>query len=209
MRNEGRPTMGCAGLRGSHGGVAPLCETLVRRPRAPRLSRRGILPLSLGSVLLLPALAAAQPGLEARLLEIEGQLRALSARVEALERHGAGEPTAAPDDDAGGIAWSLGTIVAGEPLRITHKQLDAARGRLDLLVEVTAPLAEPARWSAPNAPVPLAVTLRAADGAARTYTLLLARGTSAEPGARLHLSAELDPAQAAAAQQLIIDRAAD
>jgi len=171
--------------------------------------RRRLLPL-LPACLLLPVPAAAQPPVESRLQAMEAQLRTLMARVEALERRGSGESANADaDEDPGALVWTPGEVVAGSPLRITHKELDLDAGRLELLLEVTAPLAAPALWSTPGAEVPLAATLRDAEGSASTHRFRLVRGSSTEPGARLHLSTAVDPARAAAARQLIIDTTAN
>jgi hypothetical protein len=165
--------------------------------------------LVLPACLLAPAPGAADPALETRLRALEAQLRTLTARIEALENRTTGGAAAAADDDPGAIVWTLGDIVAGTPLRITHKQLDVDGGRLDLLLEITAPLPEPARWTGAGVEVPLIVTVRDADGAASIHRFRVIRGTSTEPGARLHLRTDIDPARAAAARQLIIDRSTD
>jgi hypothetical protein len=164
--------------------------------------------ICLVGLVLLPSTALAEPSLDARVLALETQLRALTARVEVLERRG-GEGEPAAQGDEGGIVWTLGAIVAGEPFRITHKQLDARGGRLDLLLEITAPLGEPMLWVDVGKAVPLAVTLRDADGVASVHRFTLTRGSSTEPGGRLHLTTEIDPARAAAARQVIIEPTQD
>jgi hypothetical protein len=175
-----------------------------------RRDHRRCRPLLWAAGLVACAPAAADPALEARVQSLEAQLRTLTARVAALEQRGAGETASTGIDEApAAIVWTLGDLVAGTPFRITHKQLDVDGGRLDLLLEITAPLAEPTRWTAPGSEVPLAVTLRDAGGHASRHGFRLARGASAEPGARLHLSTSIDPARAAAARQLIIDEARD
>jgi len=167
-----------------------------------------MLRIILAGIVSLPSLALAESGLDARVLALEAQLRTLTARIEALEQRGDAGESAAQGDE-GGIVWTLGAIVAGEPFRITHKQLDARHGRLDLLLEITAPLGEPRLWVDVGKAVPLAVTLRDAEGAASVHRFTLTRGSSTEPGGRLHLTTEIDPARAAAARQVIIEPTQD
>ena len=52
--------------------------------------------------------------------------------------------------------------------------------------------------------MPLAVTIRTADGTEHHSVFKLARASRLEPGAHVHVQADLDPAQAAAARQLVI-----
>ena len=107
------------------------------------------------------------------------------------------------------MVWKLNPGVIDSPLRVTHKEFDRSRGRLDLMLQITAPLPEPQRWGTVGNEVPVELRLRAADGADYVQALTLARGNRLEPGAFVHLHADIDPARAATAGQLIIEPADD
>ncbi len=94
--------------------------------------------------------------------------------------------------------------VTDSPLRVTHKEFDRDRGRVDLLLQITAPLQDPEHWDAVGSEVPVMLRLRGADGVEQVQAFTLARGNRIEPGAFVHLIADIDPARAAAAGQFII-----
>jgi len=176
--------------------------------RAARLP--GIIALAL--LALAPAAGSAEPRADARLSALEARVAELEARIAALEQRDQARDSGEADPDTG-LVWTLADDPALGAFRISYKQLDAGTGRVELLLEITAPLEDPARWAgpgvAPGTPVPLQVRLRSPDGRETIAPLTLIRGTSADPGARLHLGASVDPAPAAAARQLIIEPAAD
>jgi len=145
---------------------------------------------------------------------MEARLRTLSDRIDLLERRAA---TAAANNTAisagtdhatsataAGIVWTLDARVTDSPLRLTHKEFDRNRGRVDLLLQITAPLEHPERWDEVGTEVPLMLRLRGADGVELAQAFTLARGNRLDPGAFVHLIADIDPARAAAAGQLII-----
>ena len=165
---------------------------------ALRLSALPLLALTLAAG---SALAAQTP--EERILLLEAKLNALTERVQALE--GATAPEAASQPDNTGVAWPFGAAVSGTPLRVSHKSFDINKGRLDLLLEITAPLPDAAAWRTGN-PSPLAVTLRSPAGTNRTLPMTLLRGARLEPGGQLHQAADMEPALTAAATQLQIHR---
>lgn len=164
-----------------------------------------------------PLMADTEQQLRERVQQLEAQLRTLSSRVEALERRaitadqgGAGtSATADAAGDAGGVVWSIDDGVADNALRMSYKEFDRSRGKVDLLLEITAPLKEPRRWNRAGQEVPIRLRLRSADGTESLQALTLARAGRIEPGAHLHLRAEIDPAVAAAARQVIIEPASD
>lgn len=150
----------------------------------------------------------------ARVLQLEAQVRALTERLSALERAGAAQHTAAsaeaqPGVADSGVVWLIDDYIGNSPFRVSHKEFNAAQGRIELLLQVTAPLNDPAPWSTPGARVPVAVTLRGADGEQARQHFMLGRGTRTEPGSHLHLYADIDPASAAAARQLVVEHAPD
>jgi hypothetical protein len=150
---------------------------------------------------LAPGGATAAQTPEERIELLEAKLQALTERVTVLEDQVAGAGTASADD---GVVWQLGPGLGGRPLRVSHKSLDAAHGVVELLLEITAPLADPARWRV-GVEAPVALTLRAPAGGERRLPMTLLRGAKLEPGAHLHLFAEIAPALLAGATQLRIE----
>ncbi|MCF7983242.1 MAG: hypothetical protein K9L70_02470 [Thiohalocapsa sp.] len=143
-----------------------------------------------------------------RFLELERRLQALSRRIAILEqRTGASDP-AQPVNAGGGPVWTFDSYIDDTPFKVTHHALDEARGTVDLLLRVTAPLADKAAWSSAGTALPIGVTLRAADGVEGYAAFALMRATRVEPGAHLHVRATFDPALAAAAGQLLVGRTA-
>lgn len=168
-----------------------------------------VLSSMLVAALLLQACGREPDALETRLAAVEARLERLALEIEALREPPA--PTAsAPNpsapttsstggDRAAAVTWRFGPKLDGEPLRVAAETLDRAHDRVELLIEIKAPLAVTEAWPrAPGAPTPLVVIARDNTGAViaeRPMTLL--RGSRLEPGAYLHLGAQL-PAQAGA-----------
>jgi hypothetical protein len=161
-----------------------------------------------------PALPSpAQEPIEQRMLEMEARLRTLSDRVDMLERRAvtakadtttSATTSAGTSATAAGIIWTLDARVTDSPLRVTHKEFDRDRGRVDLLVQITAPLQDSEHWGEVGSEVPVTLKLRGVDGAEQVQAFTLARGKRIEPGAFVHLIADIDPARAATAGQFII-----
>jgi hypothetical protein len=155
---------------------------------------------------------AEQQAMAERVLQLEAQVRALTERLSALE-HGGTQASAAGAVDGqvivadSGVVWLIDDYVSSSPFRVTHKEFDATRGRIELLLQIAEPLDDPTQWRTANAEVPLAVTLRGAGGEEARQRFVLGRGTRTEPGSHLHLHADIDPAWAAAARQLVVERA--
>jgi hypothetical protein len=187
----------------------------------PPPQRLSVIALAIGIALPTLSLAQqlqdqpppAQEPIEQRMLDVEARLRTLSDRVDLLERRAvtAGVPTAtgagtgqATGANAAGVVWTLDAQLTDSPLRVTHKEFDRDRGRVDLLLQITAPLQDPEHWDAVGSEVPVMLRLRGADGVEQVQAFTLARGNRIEPGAFVHLIADIDPARAAAAGQFII-----
>jgi len=162
--------------------------------------------VALSLLLSLPAATGAAQGLEERLLQLEQHVRALTSRIEVLE---GGTAAQGKDGEAGTdetVVWTFDDYVGRSPLRVAYRAIDAQQGRVELLLEITAPLADPEHWRAVGGQVPIAVRLRAADGTETEQAFRLRRGARLDPGAFLHLEARVDPARAAATRQLIVGR---
>jgi len=136
---------------------------------------------------------------EQRLEALEQRVDALAQRLDelALASSSAGQPDQAepstPSAADGAVDWRLAEALQGQPLRVAAKHFNARRGRLELLLEITSALPDAERWPAqPGQPVPLILTARDALGEKIvTRPMALLRGPSVEPGAYLHLGAEL------------------
>jgi hypothetical protein len=157
------------------------------------------------------AVAAAEPAIEQRVRALEERLQRLGERVETLERAASASARSAeataPSTD--GISWTFQEYVNDSPFKVTYKSFDRRSGAVELLLEVTAAVPQPHRWSEPGRRVPLVLTYRAGDGTETTTGFTLLRLSSLEPGSRVHVRAELDPDQAAAASHLRIGKAGD
>ena len=180
----------------------------------PTLSLAQPLPDQPPPALASPALPSpAQESIEQRMLEMEARLRTLSDRVDMLERRAVTAKTETTTSattgtgtsaTAAGIIWTLDARVTDSPLRVTHKEFDRDRGRVDLLLQITAPLQDLERWGEVGGEVPVMLRLRGTDGVEQVQNFTLARGNRIEPGAFVHLVTDIDPARAAAAGQFII-----
>jgi hypothetical protein len=166
----------------------------------------------LAACLTAPSAALAEQTMDERLLQLEAQVRALSDRLNALEHAAPASASVAAEGQVvvgdAGVVWLIDDYVSKSPFRVSYKAFDRTHGRIELLLQVTAPLDNPSQWSSKGAEVPVAVTLRGAGGEERRKQFVLGRGTRAEPGSHLHLYADIDPAWAAAARQLVVERAA-
>jgi|GEM_PF-4878041 len=91
------------------------------------------------------------------------------------------------------VAWRLGSGLQGDPLRVAAQSFDQRRGRIEVLLEIQAPLPDADTWPRqPGRQVPVIVIARDNSGAvAAEQALTLMRGPSQEPGAYLHLGTEL------------------
>lgn len=181
----------------------------------PARQRTSLVVLAL--CVTLPTMSDAQPSMDQRILELEARLQVLSERIDLLEQRPATDGPSTPPSaqlgadstsaDASGVVWTLGTRLADGPWRITHKAFDRGRGRVDLLLQITAPLQDPEHWAKVGGEVPMLLRMRGAYGIEHVQALTLARGNRLEPGAYIHLQADIDPARSAAVGQFIIELA--
>jgi hypothetical protein len=153
---------------------------------------------------LIPALVVAP---SVRAIDADTRLEALEARLESLTRRVAALEEllndAPPDQlgaprQSGEPAWELDDYTGNAPFRVLHRSLDRDTGRVDLLLDVTAPVPDLALWDsiAAGDPVPLVIAIEPGQEIGET-PLRLERATRFDPGARVHVSTELPPGQAA------------
>ena len=181
---------------GADGSAGAAADTL-------RLSTlQGLTAVMLTGSLLAPSWIAAAQTPEERVELLEAKVESLTVRVTALEARG--DSTGSTEISEDGVAWQLGAGLADRPLRVSHKSVDADRGVVELLLRITAPLPEPARWQV-GATAPVVVLLRTPDGAEQRLPMTLLRGAMLQPGGHLHLIAETDPAQLAGATLLRVE----
>jgi hypothetical protein len=135
-----------------------------------------------------------------RLQQLEARLEEVLRRLERLESQGTQGTSTTSLRSEDGVQWSFDLNLSQEPFNVTHQSFDRASGRFDLLLKVVAPIRDPKTWQvAPGAPVPVVAVLTLADGTANESVVFhLARGPKLDPGAKLHLKAEIATEQAAA-----------
>lgn len=153
---------------------------------------------------LLPLLALAGPltagdiDPQMRLDGLEARLEGLTRRVQALEsllKESGSAATAAPSVK-GAPTWEPDEYSGSSPFQVVQTSLDRESGRAELLLEVVAPIPDLAAWAAVPRGDAVPLTLRASEangGPASEISLHLERATRLDPGARLHLSAQLEP----------------
>ncbi|MCF7994195.1 MAG: hypothetical protein K9L88_05090 [Chromatiaceae bacterium] len=141
--------------------------------------------------------------LAARLALLEARTALLTERLAQLEQEvqltpSADQPAAATAVAAvtskdSAVDWRLGAGLQGDSLRVAAQTFDQRRGRVEVLLEIKAPLADADAWPRqPGLQVPVIMIARDNSGAvAAEQPLTLMRGPSQEPGAYLHLGAEL------------------
>lgn len=175
------------------------------------MAPRAVVALAAGCLALTAGVAPGGEGIDAgtRLEGLEVRLEALTRRVQALEtvlkEMGPGSsPTAAQEGEP---VWEFDAYVEDTPFNVLQRSFDRKTGRVDLLLDVVAQLPDADRWAskARGAPVPLTLTADRGDGGTgRTQPLRLERASQIMPGARLHVSAALDPADAKLVRRLRI-----
>ncbi len=179
-------------------------------------------PRALCAPLLLPLIAlasAAEPIRAESRIDMDTRVEALEARLDALTRRVTGLETAIKETGGGAAAapgtkgepaWVFDTYVQGSPFRVLQKELDRTSGRVDVLLDVVAQLPDKDRWpaAAQGQPVPLVLIAEMAyRGPGAPIPLVLERATRIVPGARIHLSARLDPAEAQSVRRIRVSRA--
>lgn len=176
-----------------------------------------LLILIFAAVLLIQTFDHDTSALETRLATMEVRLARLSKQVEQLQKDAlpTGPSPAQPasqralqtavassSDDA--VAWRLGVEVDGEPLRVAAKSLDRAQDRVELLLEITAPLNDAKAWPRQQGQLaPVSVFVKDSGGSViAEMPMTLLRGLRREPGSYLHLGAQL-PGQVGARASVI------
>jgi hypothetical protein len=149
---------------------------------------------------------------QTRIDGLEARLEGLTRRVQALEtlikESGPGSGIIA--DPKGEPTWELDDYSRSNPFQVILRSLDRESGRVDLLLTVVATIPDLAVWAAVprGGMVPLLLTAElAGDGPAAPLALHLERATRWDPGARIHLKAQLDPGLAKRVRQVRIEHA--
>ncbi|MCF8004522.1 MAG: hypothetical protein K9L32_10010 [Chromatiaceae bacterium] len=151
-----------------------------------------------------------------RLAQLEARTELLTKRLADLEQAAqaavpsTNQPattTAATSKDSG-VDWRLGAGLQGDPLRVAAQTFDQRRGRIEVLLEIKAPLPDADAWPRqPGLQVPVVMIARDSSGAvAAEQALTLIRGASQEPGVYLHLGAELSEQTADRVQVIELHR---
>lgn len=147
--------------------------------------------------------AELDPDLAARLAQLEARTELLTKRLARVEQAAqaahptdqlaAAKPATTATSMGSPVDWRLGAGLQGEPLRVAAQTFDQRRGRVEVLLEIKAPLADADAWPRqPGLQVPVIMIARDSSGVvAAEQPLTLIRGASQEPGAYLHLGAEL------------------
>ncbi len=169
-------------------------------------------------LLTLPLLIAAGPLVADdidRATQIEGleaRLEGLTRRVQALETllKESGRGSASAPAPKGEPTWDLDDYSRSSPFQLIQRNLDRKNGRVDLLLDVIEPIPDLRDWATVprGEPVPLQLTPDTGDaGASIPVALRLERATRFEPGARVHLSAQLEPSVAKRVRQIRVAHA--
>lgn len=148
---------------------------------------------------------AADPAAEgSRLQALEQRVDDLARRLRELESGPGASTPAAPK--FGDIHWSFDAALSRGPFNVTHHSFDRGSGRFDVLLKVVTPIPDSLPWQvAIGAPVPVVAKVGLADGtASESLVFRLARGPKLDPGAILHLEAQVPPEQAAAISGLSV-----
>ncbi len=177
--------------------------------------RRGRSVLAWLAIVSLAAPAQAEVDMETRVGALEARLEALTRRVAGLESAvKETDPTAAAaPGSTGEPAWIFDGYVQGSPFRVLQQALERTSGRVDLLLDVVAQPPDGDGWGSATRgqPVPLVLIAEPADSRAGARTgpvpLVLERVTRIAPGARVHLSASLDPGEARSVRRIRVGHA--
>jgi hypothetical protein len=136
----------------------------------------------------------------ARIDALEARTAGLAAQLTHLEQASTPPPQAEAQASAAGpikvsAGWRLSPGLGGDPISIVEKTFDERSGRVEALLRIEAPLSDIDAWPRlPGQPVPIQLEARDTGGAiALSQPMTLLRGTSLEPGAYLHIGANLPP----------------
>lgn len=188
----------------------------------PSPATRHLVPVGVVGLvgLMLTGLASAaplstEPGLQtdadptagaSRLQALEQRVDELTRRLQQLESGASSGGSVSAPSKTGDIHWSFDAALSRDPFNITHQSFDRGSGRFDVLLKVVAPIPDPTPWQVPSgAPVPVVARIGLADGtASESLVFRLARGPRLEPGAILHIEAQVAPDQAVAISGLSV-----
>jgi hypothetical protein len=168
------------------------------------------------ATLLLPGLMpAATPRIEpdadpnakaSRLDALEQRVDDLERRLQQLESGASSGISATAPSKTGDIHWAFDKALSRGPFNVTHQSFDRGSGRFDVLLKIVAPIPDPIPWQVQvGTPVPVVAKIGLADGTAEeSLVFRLARGPRLEPGAILHIEAQVPPDQANAISGLSV-----
>ena len=150
---------------------------------------------------------------EERLQLLDQRIDRLARRIDQLEGLQAssveqGSESASMVTGSGGVEWRLAAELSGQPLLTTATDFDKGRGIIELLLKIQSPLFDADAWPRePGRSVPILLRAEDATGARLAELLMsLVRGPSQEPGAYLHLRAQLPDGAGDLVRVIRIDR---
>lgn len=143
-----------------------------------------------------------QQALEQAVARLTQRLEELERSVQTAVEEQEGGSTAAAQET--GVEWRLAPGLTGTPLKTVETRFDRRRGTVDLLLRIEAPLPDADAWPRESGrSVPLTLTCEDATGSLiAELPLILVRGLSREPGAYVHVRAQL-PAEVSDRVRLI------
>ena len=184
----------------------------VRTSAAAMTGRRVLFLIALAVLLaaLPPGAMAKKPSLqevEQRVQQLEQRYRDLLERVEIMESTTFGvvaeeADLRVPGEDA--VVWTFDDYLDKRPFKVLYKSLDREDGQIELLLQVTGAVPDANAWTGKEKEVPVAVTLRTAAGRETHATFKRQRGNRVDPGANIHVRADIGVEQAALARQVIV-----
>jgi hypothetical protein len=135
-----------------------------------------------------------------RIHALEAETARLTSQVARLEQGNPPAPaeTERPSGEAPKPAapnWRLGPGLGGDPIAIVEQAFDQRSGCVEALLRIEAPLSDAGAWSGRTGQsVPIVLEARdLGGGIAFEGPMILLRGTRMEPGAYLHIGADLPP----------------
>lgn len=146
-------------------------------------------------------LAQDADALKKRLVELEDKLDVLTHRLDRLEMSGGSSsglkasvsPVPQSSSSSRKVEWQFDDYLSGSPFRVTAMEVDKRRGSAEILLGVTELPADAAAWPTDaGQPVPLVLIARdSTAGVAAKLPLHLVRASKLEPGAHVHVRANL------------------